>query len=65
MNKGKLNRIWLAGMALVLASMACIIVSPPPVTPTPAPTRQTLITATVQIYGLFNKNGQLVPGYVG
>lgn len=28
-------------------------------------TRSTLISATVQIFGLFNKDGELVPGYVG
>jgi serine protease Do len=27
--------------------------------------RANLISATVQIYGLFNKNGKMVPGYVG
>ena len=76
MNKGKLNRIWLAALVLVLASVACIGgTTPQPVTPPsnnnnnnnndPTSVRQNLIAATVQIYGLFNQNGQLVPGYVG
>jgi S1-C subfamily serine protease len=72
MNTRKLNRIWLAALALVLASVACVgggetpqPVTPIPNNPTPTTGRNTLIASTVQIYGLFNKNGQLVPGYVG
>ena len=73
MNKGKLNRIWLAVLALMLASVACMgdgNVPQPVDTPSnnvtpPASGRDNLIAATVQIYGLFNKNGNLVPGYVG
>ena len=72
MNKGILNRTWLVVMALVLASMACMAVVPEPqpvnnpgTTGTPSSGRANLIASTVQIYGLFNKNGQLVPGYVG
>jgi hypothetical protein len=71
MNKRKLNRIWLAGMALLLASVACVggKNTPQPVTPPsnldPASIRQNLIASTVQIYGLFDRNGKLVPGYVG
>jgi serine protease Do len=71
MKKGKLNRVWLAVMALVLASVACMgptpqpVITPTPITTNPSSTRQNLIAATVQIYGLFSQNGQLVPGYVG
>jgi len=76
MKKGNLNRIWLAGLAFMLASVACMGTANPPIavdsTNTgnnnnnpPSNNRGTLISATVQIYGLFNQNGQLVPGYVG
>lgn len=70
MNKGKLNRIWLAGTALLLASVACMggsVVPQPIYNPLngTSSTRSNLIASTVQIYGMFNKNGELVPGYVG
>jgi serine protease Do len=58
-------------MALLLASVACVggKNTPQPVTPPsnldPASIRQNLIASTVQIYGLFDRNGKLVPGYVG
>lgn len=71
MNTRKLNRIWLAALALVLASVACMgdgeipQTVTPPVNNNPTDARQNLIASTVQIYGLFDQNGQLVPGYVG
>lgn len=72
MKTRKLNRIWLAALALVLASVACMGdgETPQPVNPlgnntSPTTGRQNLIASTVQIYGLFNRNGNLVPGYVG
>lgn len=76
MKQGKLNRIWLAGLAFMLVTVACMGTSvSPEVVNTPQPSngnntgltasRENLIAATVQIYGLFNKNGELVPGYVG
>lgn len=69
MNTRKLNRIWLAALALVLASVACIGGGEIPQTVTPpakpTDTRQNLIASTVQIYGLFEQGGQLRPGYVG
>ncbi len=66
MKTRKLNRIWLAALALVLASAACMDGTPtPPITPIPSTGRENLIASTVQIYGLFDQNGQLVPGYVG
>ncbi len=72
MKTRKLNRIWLAALALVLASVACLDdddppqpVNPPGNNTSPTTGRQNLIASTVQIYGLFNRNGNLVPGYVG
>ena len=70
MNTRKLNRIWLAALALMLASVACLgdggtpTVTPPNNNNTPTG-RENLIASTVQIYGLFNRNGSLTPGYVG
>ncbi len=70
MKKGNLHRIWLAALALVLASVACIGngETPQPVTPgptDPSAIRQNLIASTVKIFGLFEQGGQLKPGYVG
>ncbi len=76
MKKGKLNRIWLAGLAFMLVTVACMGTgtSPVVVDPTqssntndtaPVTNRDNLIAATVQIYGMFNQNGELVPGYIG
>ena len=75
-----LNRFWLMLIVLTLAAIACNG-GPEPVSPTtpevpnnnPTDTgsglsqaeRATLISATVQIYGLFNDNGQLTPRYTG
>jgi serine protease Do len=76
----KLTHFFLMLAVLALAVLACdgggIVPSEPgPVSPTspsdmPATdgetrTRLELISATVQIYGLFNQQGELVPGYVG
>jgi len=68
--KNKLTPIWLAATVLVLASLACQFFTPgpEPVTPDNGSTYtggNNLIASTVQIYGLFNRNGQLQPGYVG
>jgi S1-C subfamily serine protease len=72
MKTRKLNRIWLAVLVLVLASVACFdngatpqVVNPPTNNTNPPTGRENLIASTVQIYGLFNRNGNLVPGYVG
>lgn len=73
MNNRNFNRIWFAALVLVLASVACMGDgggTPEPSTPqnnstSPTTGRENLIASTVQIYGLFNKNGNLVPGYVG
>ena len=72
------NRFWLMLIVLALASMACFGGQPPVVSGTPEngtpaeagsglsqSERATLIAATVQIYGLFNDNGQLTPRYTG
>jgi len=72
---------WSLLTVIVLVSLACQGGSPAvePVTPvnptndTPtnesgdlsSGSRANLISATVQIFGLFNRNGELVPGYVG
>jgi len=73
------NRFWLMLIVLALAALACNG-GQTPVEPTTSnndtPTntgssgltqseRSTLIAATVQIYGLFNDNGQLTPRYTG
>lgn len=61
---------------LAIAALACQAATPQvePVTPSDTPsdtgdltpgTRANLISATVQIFGLFNDGGELVPGYVG
>lgn len=65
---------------LVITALACYGGSAPPVEPvvtqpsdsptTPSDSlssanRAKLISATVQILGLFNQNGELIPGYVG
>jgi S1-C subfamily serine protease len=75
MNKSKLNRFWLGMLVLILASVACMGGQPPQPVNTPTnngngnntqtTSRENLIAATVQIYGLFNKNGELVTGYTG
>ncbi len=72
MKKRILYRIWLGFLALMLASLACRFGEPTPpqpvdgaTEPPPSSDRATLISATVQIYGLFEQNGELVPGYVG
>ncbi|NOH00809.1 MAG: trypsin-like peptidase domain-containing protein [Chloroflexi bacterium] len=68
---------WFLLTVLIIVSLACSGGTPPvepvtPVTPNDTPTgdlpsgaRANLISATVQILGLFNQNGELVPGYVG
>lgn len=59
---------------LAIAALACKAATPSvePVTPNDNPTTNSngsdsanLIAATVQIFGLFNEGGELVPGYVG
>ena len=76
-----LNRFWLILIVLALATLACVgVVGPVEPTTPEAPTdtnptdtgsglsqaeRAKLISATVQIYGLFNKDGQLTPLYTG
>ena len=75
-----LNRFWLMLIILALAAIACNGGTEPvsPTTPdAPINTqpdsgnglsqteRAKLISATVQIYGLFNENGQLTPKYTG
>ena len=75
-----LNRFWLMLIILALAALACNGGNPPvsPATPdTPSNNttdsgsglsqaeRAKLISATVQIYGLFNRDGQLTPLYTG
>ncbi len=77
----KLNRLWIAILALSLAALACqgggggpqpVDVQPTPTTTTTQPTntgqgasRSTLVHATVQIYGAEENNGDLFPIYVG
>ncbi|MCQ3935532.1 MAG: hypothetical protein DPW18_00660 [Chloroflexi bacterium] len=71
---------WFLLTMLVIVSLACRGGTPAvepvtPVTPNDTPgseagdlssaNRARLISATVQILGLFNQNGELVPGYVG
>jgi serine protease Do len=76
-----INRFWMMLVALAIAMLACQgggVVQPTtpdqPNVPQDTGTtndglsqgeRSNLISATVQIYGLFNKNGKMVPGYVG
>lgn len=76
-----LKSFWGFVSILAVAALACRGGAPAvePVTPVATPvnnatsqpgemssaTRANLIAATVQIFGLFNKNGSLVPGYVG
>ncbi|HNC09419.1 MAG TPA: trypsin-like peptidase domain-containing protein, partial [Anaerolineales bacterium] len=76
-----LKHFWVFLSVLVIASLACKFGSPTvePVTPTETPpnnttttpdelssnTRVKLISATVQVWGLFDQGGELVPGYVG
>lgn len=73
------NPFWFLLTTLVIVSLACRGGAPAvePVTPdsptntTPesgelsSASRARLISATVQIFGLFNQNGELIPGYVG
>lgn len=76
--KPKPNKhFWAFLSILAVAALACQAASPAvePVTPVDEPTsdpgtlssatRVNLISATVQIFGLFNDGGELVPGYVG
>lgn len=78
--KPKFNKyLWAFLSILAIVSLACKAASPAvepvtPITPIDEPvsegqlsstTRANLIAATVQIFGLFNDNGELVPGYVG
>lgn len=72
---------WFLLTVLVSVSLACYGGGAPavepvtPVTPNDSPVaesgdlsasnRAKLISATVQIFGLFNQNGELIPGYVG
>lgn len=76
-----LKHFWVFLSVLVIASLACKFGNPSvePVTPTETPpnnttttpdelssnTRVKLISATVQVWGLFDQGGELVPGYVG
>ncbi len=73
-----LKPIWMFISILAIMALACYggsapAIEPAPSTETPAETadslsatnRARLISATVQILGLFNENGELVPGYVG
>ncbi|MBL8064174.1 MAG: trypsin-like peptidase domain-containing protein [Anaerolineales bacterium] len=75
-----LKHFWVFLSVLAIAALACRGGAPAvepvtPQTPTDNPTtapdqlsstaRSNLISATVQIFGLFNQNGELVPGYVG
>lgn len=73
-----LKPIWMFISILAIMALACYGGSAPAIEPatsteTPAETadslsatnRARLISATVQILGLFNENGELVPGYVG
>jgi S1-C subfamily serine protease len=72
-----LKHFWLAFAALALAALACSggVPAVEPVTPTESSTteagelsssnRVKLISATVQIFGLVNMNGELTPMYVG
>jgi S1-C subfamily serine protease len=81
MKPNNLNRVWLMLIILALAAIACFGGGTAPVAPTTPdvpnnnPTnsgsgisqaeRTKLISATVQIYGLFNKDGKLTPRYTG
>lgn len=81
MKPNNLNRFWLMFIILALAALACSggqapvepVATAQPITE-PAATsdgslsqseRTKLISATVQIFGLFSSNGELVPGYTG
>ena len=69
--------LWMFFTILAIVSLACKAASPSiePVTTSDEPVssdgslssnaRANLISATVQIFGLFDDNGELVPGYVG
>jgi serine protease Do len=77
----RINRFWVMLAVLALAVLACQGGGTGQPTTPDQPTipqdsgspndglsqaeRSHLISATVQIYGLFKKNGQMVPGYVG
>lgn len=77
--KPKFNYLWAFLSILAIVSLACKVMTPSvepvtPITPVDEPvsdeplssaTRASLISSTVQIFGLFNENGELVPGYVG
>lgn len=81
MKPNYLKHLWVFLSVLAIAALACRGGAPAvePVTPVDTPadnpttqpgqltptTRSNLISATVQIFGLFNQNGELVPGYVG
>ncbi len=80
MKPNTLKPFWFLLTILVITALACKGGQTPvePITPTnntdtPADQpgelssakRAQLIAATVQIFGLFNENGELVPGYVG
>ena len=69
--------LWMFFTILAIVSLACKAASPSvePVTTSDEPvasdgnlntnSRANLIAATVQIFGLFDDNGEMVPGYVG
>ncbi|MBK9780355.1 MAG: trypsin-like peptidase domain-containing protein [Anaerolineales bacterium] len=70
------KHLWAFISILAIVTLACKAASPAvePLTPVDEPvsdaqlssaTRANLIAATVQIFGLFDENGELVPGYVG
>jgi S1-C subfamily serine protease len=80
MKPNPLKHLFIFISILVITALACQFGGSPavePVTQTPADTpteqadslsssdRARLISATVQILGLFNENGELIPGYVG
>jgi S1-C subfamily serine protease len=75
-----LKHVWIFISILAIMALACYGGGAPavePVTQTPSESPNTqqdslssanrakLISATVQILGLFNQNGELIPGYVG
>ncbi|MBN8581198.1 MAG: trypsin-like peptidase domain-containing protein [Anaerolineae bacterium] len=74
MKSKSLKHFWVFLTVLSIAALACKAATPSvePVTPNNTNTNPTsggnssnLIAATVQIFGLFDEGGELVPGYVG
>lgn len=79
MKPNSLKHLYIFISVLVIAALACqggapvvepVVTQPPSDSPVQsdnlsASNRAKLISATVQILGLFNENGNLVPGYVG